>query len=312
MRILVLGAGAVGGYFGARLLQAGRDVTFLVRPGRAKTLADRGLRLQSRLRNIHLPDPPTLARRRDEGPFDLVLLSCKAYDVDDAIDSIAPFVGAGTAILPLLNGMQHLDKLTARFGAQRVLGGFCVISSTLGAEGDIVHLNELHSLVFGELDGANSPRVAAVDTAFSQAGFDSRLSGEIRLEMWEKWVFIAAAAAVTCLMRASIGDIVAAGGAQMASNLLDECVGIAAAEGFAPRPAFLERARTNLTTAGSPLTATMLRDLETGGRVEGEQVLGDLLRRAPRGARPFLLGAAHLHVKAYEARRNRASLPSRA
>jgi 2-dehydropantoate 2-reductase len=284
-------------------------VTFLVRPARAKALAERGLRLRSRLGDFHLAAPPTVTEEDKAAPFDLILLSCKAYDLDAAMDSVAPYVGPKTMILPLLNGMRHLESLSARFGAKRVLGGLCVISATLGEGGDIVHLNELHSLVYGELDGAHSARGAAIEADFAKAGFDARLSPEIRLEMWEKWVFIASAAGITCLMRASIGDIVAAGGAGMATTLVDECAAIAAAAGFAPRAAVLECARVNLSTAGSPLTASMLRDLEAGGRIEGEQVLGDLLRRAPPGVATPVLEAAHFHIKAYEARRNRTAPP---
>ncbi len=201
MKILVVGAGAIGGYFGGRLLQAGRDVTFLVRPGRAARLAECGLRVESRAGSLHLPSPPTLTQGDAAAPFDLILLSCKSYDLAGAMDSIAPMVGAQTAILPLLNGMRHLETLADRFGPKRLLGGLCVISATLGENGDILHLNELHNLTYGELDGARSPRVQAIESAFSQAGFEAKLSEDIRQEMWEKWVFIASAAGITCLMR---------------------------------------------------------------------------------------------------------------
>jgi 2-dehydropantoate 2-reductase len=308
MRILVVGAGAVGGYFGGRLLQAGQDVTFLVRPGRATALAERGLTIRSRLGDVLLPHPPTLTSGDAAKPFDLILLSCKAYDLEDAMDSIAPMMGENTAILPLLNGMTHLETLSARFGGGRVLGGLCLISTTLTKDGDIVHLNDLHSLVYGERDGARSARVEAIESAFAQAAFDARLSGEILLEMWEKWVFIASAAGITCLMRSSIGDIVAAGAGAMAMDLLAECAAIAAQEGFALRPAFWERARTTLSAPGSPLNASMLRDIEAGGRVECEQVLGDLLRRAAPEVRTPVLHVAYLHVRAYEARRQRGGL----
>ena len=168
-------------------------------------------------------------------PFDLVLLSCKAYDLDGAMTSFAKAVGSATAVLPLLNGMRHLDRLADRFGAERVLGGQCVISATLEPEGDIVHFNDLHALSFGELDGSRSRRIETIASAMLNAGFDARLSDEIRQEMWEKWVFIATAAGITCLMRAAVGDYVAAGAADLAISLLTECASIAAAQGFPPR-----------------------------------------------------------------------------
>jgi 2-dehydropantoate 2-reductase len=232
MRILVVGAGATGGYFGGRLLQAGRDVTFLVRPARAASLAERGLTIRSPLGDFRLPAPPTVTDDRLAASFDLVLLSCKAYDLDGAMASFAAAVGPRTAILPLLNGMRHLDLLAGRFGAERLIGGVCVISATLDPDGDIAHLNDLHSLTFGEVDGKRSARIEAIASTLSEAGFEARLSDAIRREMWEKWILIASAAGITCLMRAAIGDIVAAGAANLAAGLLDECAAVAAAEAF--------------------------------------------------------------------------------
>jgi 2-dehydropantoate 2-reductase len=305
MRILVVGAGAVGGYFGGRLLEAGRDVTFLVRPRRAAALAKSGLTIRSRLGDFHRPSPPIVLQEDIAGPFDLVVLSCKAYDLDGASASFARAVGENTSVLPLLNGMRHLDLLADRFGPKPALGGQCVISATLDVDGAIVHLNDLHALSFGELDGSRSQRIGTVASALLNAGFDARLSDEIRQEMWEKWVFIAAAAGITCLMRAAVGDYVAAGASDLAAGLLEECAGIAAGQGFQPREAALARARGALTAAGSPLKASMLRDIEGGKPVEGDQILGDLLRRAAKPDDRSLLRIATLHVRAYEAQRAR-------
>ena len=305
MRILVVGAGAIGGYFGGRLLEAGQDVVFLVRSRRAAALAEHGLSIQSRLGDFHAPAPPVVTEEGLAGPFDLVLLSCKAYDLEGAIASFATAVGPQTAILPLLNGMRHLDVLADRFGAERVLGGQCVISATLDASGGIVHLNDLHSLTFGELAGGRTSRIEAIAAAMSGARFDARLSEEMRQDMWEKWLFIASAAGITCLMRAAIGDIAAAGAADLVTGLLDECAAIATAEGYPPRKPSLERARAAFTAPGSLLTASMLRDIEGGMPTEGDHILGDLLRRAAKPEGRSLLRIAHAHVKAYEARRGR-------
>ena len=217
--------------------------------------------------------------------------------------SLAKAVGPATAILPLLNGMRHIDRLVERFGAEHVLGGQCAISTTLDADGVVVHLNDWHALSFGELDGSRSERIEAIAAALLNAGFDARLSEEIRQEMWEKWVFIATAAGITCLMRASVGEYVEAGAADLALGLLNECASIAAAQGFPLREPALERGRTALTAAGSPLKASMLRDIEGGKPVEGDQILGDLLRRATKPDEFSLLRIATLHVKAYEAGR---------
>src|SRR3984957_13277689 len=303
MRILVVGAGAVGGYFGGRLLQAGRDVTFLVRPRRAAELAKHGLTIRSPGGDFHRASPPIVLQENLTEPFDLVVLSCKAFDLEGAITSFARAVGPATAILPLLNGMRHIDRLVERFGPERVLGGQCAISTTLDADGGVVHLNDWHALSFGELDGSRSPRIETIAAALLDAGFDARLPHNTRQEMWEKWVFIAAAAGITCLMRASVGDHVAAGATDLALGLLSECASIAAHEGFPLREPALERGRTALTAAGSPLKASMLRDIEGGKPVEGDQILGDLLRRAAKPDAHSLLRTATLHVKEYEATR---------
>ena len=306
MRILIVGAGALGGYFGGRLKEAGRDVTFLVRPRRAAQLAKTGLVIKSPKGDVNIPAPPTILAEKLDAPFDLILLSCKAYDLQSAMDSFAPAVGANTAILPLLNGMKHMDLLAARFSAGAVLGGQCIISATLDDEGRILHLNDTHFLSFGEQNGAKSPRVVAIATAFSGAKFDSQLSTAILQEMWEKWAFIAAAAGICCLMRGAFGDIAAAGASQLASDMFGECCAIAAKNGFNPGETAVKRSVGMLTAAGSPIAASMLRDIERGAPIEAVHIVGDLLARG--GARPGdypLLQIAYAHLRTYEARRQR-------
>ena len=307
MRILVLGAGAIGGYFGGRLLAAGRDVTFLVRARRAAELARTGLVIRSRLGDVSLLAPTVMADAL-RSPFDLIFLSCKAYDLAGAMDQLAPAVGPETAILPLLNGMAHLDLLAARFGGSRVLGSQCIISSALDADGRIIHLNDTHLLAFGERDGARSPRIDAIGSVLSNAGFEARRSDAIMQEMWEKWIFIASLAGITCLLRAAVGDIAAVGAADLAAGMLDECATIASNEGFAPGQSSLERTRAMVTSAGSTLTASMLRDVERGAPIEADHIIGDLLRRGERRAGVFpLLRIAYAHLKVYETRRARES-----
>jgi 2-dehydropantoate 2-reductase len=306
MRILVVGAGATGGYFGGRLLEAGRDVTFLVRARRAAELKRTGLAIQSAFGNVTLPDPPTVSTETLSEPFDLILLSCKAYDLDGAMESFAPAVGPETLILPLLNGMRHLETLDARFGAPRVLGGMCLISSVLDSEGRIIHMNDTHVLAFGRR-GVQDPQgvketLSAIAAQLSGTRFESRLSDNILQAMWEKWIFIAAFAGITCLMRAAVGDIIAADAVSLATGMLQECAAIATRQGFPPREFSLERSRSLMTTPGSPLTASMLRDLERGGPIEADHIVGDLLRH---GESSPLLRIAYAHLKAYEARRER-------
>ncbi|APW61498.1 2-dehydropantoate 2-reductase [Paludisphaera borealis] len=309
MRILVVGAGAIGGYFGGRLLEAGRDVTFLVRSARAARLAESGLSIRSAFGDVDWPAPPTITAGAIDEPFDLVLVSCKSYDLDGAIADFAPAVGPETAVVPLLNGLRHLDVLDARFGADRVLGGLCLISTKLDDAGRIAHLSDVHRLAFGARVPSQAKQVEAIAEAFAGATFESRASDDILLEMWEKWVFLATLAGVTCLMRASIGDVVAAEGADLAAAMLEECRAVADANGRPPRPSAFESARARLTAPGSHLTASMLTDLERGGRTEADHVLGDLLRRRPEAPAPdhSLLRLAYTALKAQEARAGRES-----
>jgi 2-dehydropantoate 2-reductase len=305
MRILVVGAGAIGGYFGGRMLQAGADVTFLVRERRAAELAAAGLVIKSPLGDVTLKNPPAVQADQLREQFDVVLLSCKAFDLDDAIKSFAPAVGPNTAILPLLNGMRHLDTLDAKFGPQRVLGGLCAIAVTLNEKREVVHLQPLQSLTFGERDGRSSNRVRAIGEVMEKGNFGSKTSDDIIQEMWEKWVFLASLAASTCLMRASVGDILAApAGKDFILGMLDECSAVAAAEGHAPRAPYLERIRGMLTAEGSQMTASMFRDIKAGAPVEADHVIGDLVARADTAKVPVpKLRTAYTHLKAYEKQR---------
>jgi 2-dehydropantoate 2-reductase len=305
MRTLIVGAGAVGGYFGGRLLEQGRDVTFLVRPKRHAQLSETGLVVKSKLGELTLPAPTVLADQIT-APYDLVILSPKAYDLDGAMDSMAKAVGPNTAILPLLNGMKHLDVLEQRFGADTVLGGLCAIGATLTAEGHIQHLNKLHKLTFGERNSKTSARIEAITALFQNSLCDWKASPDILQEMWEKWVFLSSLAGLTCLFRASIGDIIEAGGETTAKAILDEAQAIAQAYGHPARPEAMADNIKQLTLVGAPTTASMLRDIEKKSPIEAEHVIGDLVGRgAAKGIATPILSTALLHLRAYEARRVR-------
>jgi 2-dehydropantoate 2-reductase len=305
MRILVVGAGAIGGYFGGRLLQAGCDVTFLVRPKRASELASAGLVIKSPAGDVTLKNPPTVQADTLTEKFDVVLLSCKAFDLADAIKSFASAVGPNTSIIPLLNGMLHLDVLDQKFGAERVLGGLCAIAVTLNEAREVVHLMPMQSLTFGERDGKMSNRVRAIGDAFAGGNCGATASEHIMQDMWEKWVFLASLAASTSLMRTSVGNILAApGGKDFLLGMLDECSAIASAEGFTPAGPYFQRTRGNLTTEGSPMTASMFRDIKAGLPVEADHVIGDLVARAEAAKIPVpKLRIAYTHLKAYEKQR---------
>jgi 2-dehydropantoate 2-reductase len=306
MRVLVVGAGAIGGYFGGRMLQAGRDITFLVRPRRATELASAGLVIKSPNGDATLKNPPTVQAESIKDKFDVVLLSCKAYDLADAIKSFAPAVGPQTAIIPLLNGMLHLDILDKEFGRERVLGGLCAIAATLNEKREVVQLQPMQSLTFGERDGKMSERVRAIAEVIKSGDFNGTASENVMQDMWEKWVFLASLAASTSLMRTSVGNILAApGGKDFILGILDECKSIASAEGYPPRPPFLERSVAMLTAEGSPMTASMFRDIKAGLPVEADHVVGDLIARGDAAKVPVQrLRVAFTHLKAYERQRS--------
>jgi 2-dehydropantoate 2-reductase len=301
MRILVVGAGATGGYFGGRLLQAGRDVTFLVRPGRAAQLAN-GLQIVSPHGDVTL-QPPLVTADRLGADYDAVLLAVKAYALDAAMRDLAPAMTRGAMIIPVLNGMRHVDQLIERFGDAAVIGGLCLVAAMVDDAGRIVQLAPMQELAYGERDGRVTDRLRTLDATLQGAGFTARLSETILQGMWEKWTFLAALGALTCLMRGPIGAIVAApGGLAVTEGILAECAAVAEAEGFTPGEAFMTRIRGMVTSAGSPLTSSMYRDLQAGGPVEADQILGDMLVRAARhGLATPLLGAAYAQLSIYQA-----------
>ena len=303
MRILVLGAGAVGVYFGGRLAATDAEVTFLVRPARAAALRQHGLVIESPMGDLRLPVRVATADSL-AATFDTVLLTAKAYDLDQAIAAIQPAVGPETAVLPVLNGLQHLDRLDAVFGPERVLGGVAYIAATLTADGVIRHLNRVHGIAFGERSGAAGRRVEAIARAFAGTPVDASASPEIVLDMWEKFVMISSLAGMNCLMRGSVGDIMAADeGESLMLELIAECEAVAAASGYPARPRQREQCRAMLTDRASPFSASMLRDLQAGLRTEGEQILGDMLHRARTlGVPAPLLRIAACHLQVHERR----------
>jgi 2-dehydropantoate 2-reductase len=304
MRILVLGAGAVGGYFGGRLAEAGRDVTFLVRPAREALLAERGLNVASPLGDFSVKPQLATADRLD-GAFDMILLTAKHYDLDQAIAAIRPAVGPRSAVLPLLNGLVHLDRLADAFGAEAVLGGVAYVGASLQPDGSIRHHNRLSGIAFGDRQGGISERVRAIAAEFAGTKIDAPGSDNVALDMWEKFVMIATMAGMNCLMRGTIGEIVATeDGAALTLQLLAENQAVAVAAGHSPRPGYIEQTSKMFTEPGSPNNASMRHDLEHGSRTEADWILGDMRRRAiALGVATPLLRAAYAHLQVYENRR---------
>jgi 2-dehydropantoate 2-reductase len=304
MRMLILGAGAVGGYFGARLAAADVDVTFLVRPARAAVLAREGLVVHSPLGDLKLP-VATLTQAKQG--FEVILVACKAFDLNAAIAAIAPAVTEDTVVLPLLNGLRHLEVLDASFGRDRVLGGLCHIGVTLTDSGEVLHLNAAQHLTLGPRSAAQTERSVQTHAMLARGGFGPELSAHIEHSMWEKFVLLSSYAAMTCLMRAPVGAIVAAEeGEALMREMLAECAAVAAASGHAPDSKFIAETQAFLTQRGSPGTASMLRDIQRAAHTEHEHILGDMLARArAAGVAAPILRIANAHLQAYEFERLR-------
>jgi 2-dehydropantoate 2-reductase len=302
-RILIVGAGAVGGYFGGRLAQAGRDVTFLVRPARAKQLRQDGLRIISPHGDAVLT-PKLVSATEIDTTYDLVFLSVKAYALEAAMNDFAAAVGPETMILPVLNGMRHVDLLTKRFGEHPVIGGVCLVATEIDDQGRIVQLADMQQLLYGERNGETTPRLQTLDATLQAAGFDAHLSDDIMQAMWEKWVQLASLGVITCLMRGTIGEVVAApGGAEFSLKVVDESAAVATACGHKPSEAILSRHAAAMTAPGSPLTSSMYRDLRKGAPVEVDHILGDFIERgSAHGAATPLLKAAFVNLRVYQGR----------
>lgn len=309
MNILVLGAGAIGGYFGARLVQAGGDVRFLVRERRQRQLAERGLVVRSPHGDFTVAARAVTQAQLD-GPADLVLLTCKAYDLDTAMASIRPAMGPDTLVLPLLNGVAHIERLQAAFGTARVAAGTCGIPAMLSPDGEVRQLGAFHRIVFGALPGTAASagaRLDALHTLFQATPVDVEHADDMMLALWEKFVGLATLAAMTCLMRGAVGDILSADeGSALMQETYAACEGTARACGHAPRDAAMAGFRAMFAERGSTLTASMLRDLESGGRTEAAHIVGDMLARArAAGIDAGPLRAAWCHLQAAEHRRLR-------
>ncbi len=305
MRILIVGAGGVGGYFGGRLVESGADVTFLVRAGRAGQLAEHGLVIESQLGNSH-QSVTTITSVDGIAPPDIIVVACKAYSLDGVLDAIAAGVGPDTVILPLLNGVAHLEAIEQRFPEATVWGGLAHIAVTLGAVGEVKHLNTLHTLMFGPRPGQPQSDLAErLSAVLAASSINGQLRPHIEQDLWAKFVFLSTLAASTCLMRASIGTILETpAGERMILQLLDEATAVSVAEGIAPDPEQAAFYRGLLTERGSTFTASMLRDLELGLPTEAEHILGDIVRRADKhGLAVPAQEIALTHLQAYELRR---------
>jgi 2-dehydropantoate 2-reductase len=310
-RILVLGAGGTGGYFGGRLAESGADVTFLVREGRRRILSEQGLRLESPFGDARIAVKTVVAS--ELAPvYDAVILTCKAYDLDTAVAAIAPAVAPSGYVLPFLNGIAHIDVLNKKFGRHRVLGGTAKIQATIMPDGAIRQFNDWRTLTFGEQSGEITERVKTLAALFEAAkGVEVFAVTDIVQRMWEKLVHLSTAAAMTCLMRANVGEIVRTPhGRELFLDQLRAGAAIAAANGHPPSAAFMKSWEEAFSQQDSQYSTSMLRDIERGGETEVDHILGFMLEKAVKAQIPCnTLLLAYTNVKAFEQRRAAGRLP---
>jgi 2-dehydropantoate 2-reductase len=276
MKILIVGAGGIGGFFGAKLQQAGADITYLLREKRQKLIQQQGLMIETPKGSFTI-QPKTVLADQLEPVYDLIILACKAFDLDDSLKSIAKASTRGV-ILPFLNGLTHLNSLDRMFGKDRVMGGVAHIAATISESGSVKQLTELGSLTIGP----RTPEQEALSKAFfelcKKADFDSFYKENIEQALWDKWVFLASLAGMTTICRGSIGDIAATpDGKDLSKRMLAECCAIAASCEYPISEGAQSNSQAILTKEGSPFTASMLRDLLAGKRDEHQHILGDLI-----------------------------------
>jgi 2-dehydropantoate 2-reductase len=305
MEAVILGAGGVGGYLGARLIEGGAEVSFLVRGERAGQLARDGLIVKSPAGDFTGPGRLLTEEELATAYPDVVVLACKEPALAGALEAVTPLLRPGTRLLPLLNGVRHLETIAARFPQTPVLGGLVHGAADLRSDGTIEHLTEFMTVIVGAVDAPADDVGEAIVATWRAGGVDAHATHEIRQDMWNKFAFLAAFAGITSLMRASIGTILATdGGRERITGLLEETRSVAIAEAYPPPEALMAEYRELLTEEGSPLTSSMLRDIRAGRPTEGAHILGDMLARARRhGLATPLLAIAAAHVDAYERQR---------
>lgn len=306
MRMLMVGAGGIGGYFGARLLEKGEDVTFLVREGRKQNIEAEGLHVDSRHGNLHL-QPALLTKTMQAEPFDIILLSTKAYQLEQAIEDIRPFVGEQTMVLPLLNGIAHIEQLVSAFGEDAVIGGLCFIETTIGEDGSIVQTSPIHQLVYGERSGERTARIEQLKAHFDGTKAEFVLSDNIDQDMWHKYMFITAMSGITSLMESPIGPIRKLSSGQTAiRSLLDELEAVMTAIDAPIKTGISSIQFDKMNSMDDSMKSSMQRDMEKGQGIEADHLQGHLIDKAQQVEVPVpVLETVYTKLKLYEANKDK-------
>ncbi|MBT2287872.1 ketopantoate reductase family protein [Paenibacillus albidus] len=301
MRFLIVGAGGIGGYFGARLVQKGENVTFLVRQAKQSQLTEDGLSVKSIHGDIHTPVRTTTYGEKAES-YDCILIAVKAYHLPQLMIDLVPYVGEHTLILPLLNGYDHFGALQTKFGREKVLGGLCYIETTLDQAGAIVQTSPFHNLVFGEWDGGESERSQTLFSHLNDAGFTVTLSPDIQREVWQKYIFVASLSGITTLMDCPVGPILALPRSRdVYKQLLKEIVALARNAGMPISTEIENSTLQKMESVPPEMTSSMQRDMHKQLPVETDHLHGSLLAldSAEEGQYP-VLETVFARLKVYE------------
>jgi len=296
MKILILGAGGVGGYFGARLIQAGADVTFLLREKRHQKIQAEGLTIETPKETFTIK-PKSVTREQLKPEYDLIILAPKAFDFEDALASVEGASSKGV-FLPFLNGLSHIQKLDDKFGRDRVMGGVAQIAATITSTGAVKQITDLHTMTVGHRAAAHESLARNFFELCEQANFDRLYSENIEQSLWDKWVYLATLAGMTTLCRGNVGQIAASPwGQETMTSFYGETTAIAAANGFPTKETAQKKSLELLTKVGSGFAASMLRDLLQGNKTEHDHILGEMIKRGvSHGIACPLLKAAHTHL----------------
>lgn len=275
MRIAVMAAGAVGGYFGGRLAAAGHDVNFVARGAQLEALRNSGLKIESPLGNLHLDNVHATSDPKEIGPVDVVLFAVKLWDTEIAAEAAKPLVGPQTRVITLQNGIDSAERVAPILGADQVVGGSAYIASVIGSPGVISHTSQFAKMVCGRIDGKPDAQLAAFTAAAKDAGIDIAQSGNINRERWEKFVFLVALSGATGAMRSPLGAILADPDTRaFFQSLMAEVIALAHAKGVTLDPDFLESRMKFADTAPKGMKASLLHDLERGNRIEVDWLAG--------------------------------------
>ncbi len=302
MKIVVMGTGGVGGYFGGRLAKKGIDVTFIARGGHLDAIRRYGLRVESENGSIHVRPVKATDKPAEVGPVDFVLLAVKLWDTETAAEQIRPLIGEHTAVISLQNGVDAEHRLSDVLGLQHVMGGLAQISAVISAPGVIKHTGKMARIVFGELGGGQTPRAKALLDAMHAAGIDAEISDNVEQAIWGKFVFLVALSGVTSVTRQAIGPLRKDKDTRsLLRAAMEETVAVARAQGIDFEEGFIDARLEFIDKLPSEMTSSMLEDLNRGNRLELDWLSGAVVRmgrehKVPTPVNAFIYAALKFHA----------------